>query len=66
MFWKRVLPCLVLGVATAMAQSGGAPGGKSARKNCACRSENGIEPKTSGEKPILRPKSMIWAPWTRP
>jgi putative endopeptidase len=47
MLWRKVLPCLVLGVVTAVAQSGSAPGDKSATGTAA--------PGT--EKTVQRPKS---------
>ena len=56
MFWKRALPCIVLGVATAVAQSG-STSGKSAQGTDAPAAMKAAAAPASNEKIVQRPKS---------
>jgi putative endopeptidase len=55
MFWRRALP-LILGVASAVAQTGGAPG-KSAKGPAAVQNVAATTAAASSEKTVARPKS---------
>ncbi len=57
MFWKKALPCIVLGVVTAVAQSGSAPGDKPAKGTAAPAAMKAAAAPASNEKVVLRPKS---------
>jgi putative endopeptidase len=51
MLWRKVLPCIVLGVVTAVAQSGGTPADKPAKETAVAKAP------AADEKPAKRPKS---------
>ena len=57
MFLKRTLLCIALGAATAMAQSGGAPGKKTAKEPAAAASKTATSASATDEKSAPRPKS---------
>src|SRR5579859_2233896 len=57
MFLKRALLCIALGTATAVAQSGGAPGKKSAKEPAAAASKTATSAAATDEKSAPRPKS---------
>jgi endothelin-converting enzyme/putative endopeptidase len=58
MFWKKTLPCIVLGVAAAVAQTGGPSGKKATKGPVAPAVQKAAEASAaSGEKVVLRPKS---------
>ncbi|HVG90784.1 MAG TPA: hypothetical protein VNB54_04775, partial [Alphaproteobacteria bacterium] len=57
MFWKRTLLCIVLGVATAMAQGGGAGVKKTAKEPAAAASKTGTSAGATNENSAPRPKS---------
>jgi putative endopeptidase len=51
MLWRKVLPCIVLGVVTAVAQSGSTPADKPAKETAVAKAP------AADEKPAKRPKS---------
>jgi endothelin-converting enzyme/putative endopeptidase len=58
MFWRKALPCIVLGLATAVAQTGGSSGKKAIKGSDAPAVQKAAETAAaSGEKVVLRPKS---------
>ena len=61
MFWRKALPCIVLGLATAVAQTGGSSGKKATKGSSGSSTpavQKAAEPAAaSGEKVVLRPKS---------
>jgi predicted metalloendopeptidase len=57
MFLKRALLCIALGAATAVAQSGGAPGKKTAKEPAAAASKPATSAGATDEKSATRPKS---------
>ncbi|HZI58041.1 MAG TPA: M13 family metallopeptidase [Verrucomicrobiae bacterium] len=58
MFWRKTLPCIVLGVAAAVAQTGGSSGKKATKGPATPAVQKAAEASaTSGETVVLRPKS---------